>query len=95
LIERLAVDVTLRRLCGWHRAGEVLSESTFSRAFAEFAENGLPSRIHEALIKETHKDRLVNLRDNEYSMSAIADAPTTMARHQSPHNSAHGAFKSM
>jgi hypothetical protein len=59
LIERLAVDATLRRLCGWERASEVPSESTFSRAFAEFAASALPSRIHEALIKRTHKDRLV------------------------------------
>ena len=59
LIERLAVDATLRRLCGWERASAVPSESTFSRAFAEFAASGLPGRVHEALIKRTHKDRLV------------------------------------
>lgn len=59
LIERLAVDATLRRLCGWERASQVPSESTFSRAFAEFAASALPSRIHEALIKQTHADRLV------------------------------------
>jgi hypothetical protein len=59
LIERLAVDARLRRLCGWERAGAVPSESTFSRAFAEFAVSALPSRVHEALIKRTHKDRLV------------------------------------
>ena len=59
LIERLAVDATLRRLCGWERASEVPSESTFSRAFAEFAASALPACVHEALIKQTHKDRLV------------------------------------
>src|SRR5450830_1876189 len=59
LIERLAVDRTLRRLCGWERAASVPGESTFSRAFAEFARSGLPGRAHEALIKQTHKDRLV------------------------------------
>jgi hypothetical protein len=59
LIERLAVDKTLRRLCGWEGRGEVPSASTFSRAFAEFAQSELPSRVHEALIKRTHKDRLV------------------------------------
>ncbi len=57
--ERLAVDGRFRRLCGWERARAVPSESTFSRAFAEFAASGLPSRVHEALIKRTHKDRLV------------------------------------
>lgn len=59
LIERLAADARLRRLCGWERASEVPGESTFSRAFAEFAASALPSRIHEALIKRTHKDHLV------------------------------------
>jgi hypothetical protein len=59
LIERLSADAALRRLCGWERAGAVPSESTFSRAFAEFARSGLPTRAHEALIKQTHKDRLV------------------------------------
>ena len=59
LIERLAVDKTLRRLCGWERASEVPSESTFSRTFAEFADSGLPSRVHEALIKRTYKDQIV------------------------------------
>ena len=39
---------------GWQRAGEVPSESTFSRAFAEFAASALPSRLHEALIQDTH-----------------------------------------
>jgi hypothetical protein len=59
LIERLAADSALRRLCGWESRREVPSESTFSRAFAEFAESVLPARVHEALIQKTHKDRLV------------------------------------
>ena len=32
LIERLAVDRPLRRLCGWSRLGQVPSAATFSRA---------------------------------------------------------------
>lgn len=59
LIETLSADKTLRRLCGWQRAGEVPSEATFSRAFAAFAESALPSRLHEALIQATQADRLV------------------------------------
>ena len=59
LIERLAVDKTLRRLCGWERASEVPSESTFSRTFAEFSDSSLPSRVHEALIKKAYKDQIV------------------------------------
>jgi hypothetical protein len=59
LIERVEADKTLRRLCGWSRPSEVPSESTFSRAFAEFAESELPWRVHEALIKQIHAGRLV------------------------------------
>ncbi len=59
LIDMLSADKTLRRLCGWQRAGEVPSEATASRAFAEFAASALPSRLHETLIQETRKDRLV------------------------------------
>jgi len=53
------VDKTLRRLCGWERAAQVPSEAKFSRVFAEFASYGLPARVHEALIKKTHTDRVV------------------------------------
>lgn len=59
LINMLSADRTLRRLCGWQRLREVPSEATFSRAFAAFAASALPSRLHAALIKETHADRLV------------------------------------
>ena len=59
LIDRLNVDKTLRRLCGWETRRQIPSESTFSRAFAEFAASALPARVHEALIKTTHADRLV------------------------------------
>jgi len=59
LIERLTVDKQLRRLCGWEHSGELPSEATFSRAFAEFARSELPVRVHAALIKRSHEDRLV------------------------------------
>jgi IS5 family transposase len=59
LLERLASDAQLRRICGWKRAEDVPHESTFSRAFAEFASMQLAGLVHEALIRETHKDRLV------------------------------------
>jgi hypothetical protein len=59
LIDRLTVDKPLRRLCGWEHRGELPSETTFSRAFAEFARSALPCRVHEALIKQAYKDRLV------------------------------------
>ena len=59
LVERLRSDTTLRRLCGWHRVCDVPSESTFSRAFKEFAEAELPARLHTALIEEGYSEQLV------------------------------------
>lgn len=59
LLERLAADTALRRICGWESLREIPHESQFSRAFAEFAETQLPQRLHEGLIAETQKDRLI------------------------------------
>jgi hypothetical protein len=58
LLERLHQDPQLRRICGWQHAHQVPHESTFSRAFAEFAAMELPQFVHEALIVSTQKDRL-------------------------------------
>jgi hypothetical protein len=59
LLERLRADEALRRICGWESAGEIPHESKFSRAFADFAESQLPQRLHEALIEETQKERVI------------------------------------
>jgi Transposase DDE domain/Transposase domain (DUF772) len=59
LLERLQQDAQLRRICGWEYAHQVPHESTFSRAFAEFAQMELPQFVHEALIASTQKDRLI------------------------------------
>ena len=59
LLERLANDRALRRLCGWESIRAIPSEATFSRAFAGFAEGALPSRLHEALIEHTMQEQLV------------------------------------
>jgi transposase len=59
LRERLQSDAQLRCLCGWREAAQLPHESTFSRAFAEFAQSELPQRLHTALIEKTQKDRLI------------------------------------
>ena len=61
LIDRLDVDASLRRLCGWERRAEVPSEPTFSRAFQEFAEEGLIDRIHQALVERSFEGRIVGV----------------------------------
>lgn len=52
LIERLTIDRALRRICGFALCKKLPSESTFSRAFDEFAVLNLAERVHAALIKE-------------------------------------------
>ena len=59
LIERLVVDRALRRICGFSMWQKLPSDSTFSRAFAEFAEAGLAERTHAALVKETLGEQLI------------------------------------
>jgi hypothetical protein len=59
LLDRLANDVCLRRICGWSRRSDIPHESQFSRAFASFAASQLPQRLHAALIEATQKERLV------------------------------------
>jgi hypothetical protein len=59
LLERLASDEQLRLICGWKRGEALPHESTFSRAFAEFAQMELAQFVHQALIEESQKGRLI------------------------------------
>jgi hypothetical protein len=59
LIERLKVDRALRQVCGWRKEEAIPHESKFSRAFADFARNQLPQQLHEAMVQQTQKDRLI------------------------------------
>lgn len=59
LLDRLSVDISLRRICGWESQREIPHESQFSRAFADFAASELPQRLHAALIAETQQERLI------------------------------------
>src|ERR1700687_482846 len=61
MIERLAVDKSLRRILGWERRSQVPSEATFSRAFAQFARGDLPDKMHAALIARTLGGRIVGV----------------------------------
>lgn len=60
LLDRLACDKKLRRICGWEQKSEIPSESTFSRAFAEFSESQLPACVHQALISEKLSEDIVS-----------------------------------
>ena len=66
LLDRLATDKSLRRICGWERLNDVPDESVFSRAFAEFSASQLPERVHAAFIKASYAGEIVghNSRDS-------------------------------
>jgi len=59
LIERLHADIPLRRLCGWEERSQIPCESTFSRAFENFATSEFPKLVHTALIKNVYKDQII------------------------------------
>ena len=59
LLGRLVCDKKLRRICGWEQKGEIPSESTFSRAFAEFSGSQLPACVHQTMISENLSEDIV------------------------------------
>ena len=79
LIERLEVDGRLCRLCGWSGAGRLPSEATFSRAFSEFAESGLASRLHETLIARTMDGHLVEHISRDATAIEVREKPAPKA----------------
>lgn len=58
LLERLRSSPNLRRLCGWECLEELPSASTFSRAFAGFANSRLPQKTHESVVRNAYADEL-------------------------------------
>jgi len=84
LLDRLATDAALRRICGWEKKSEVPSESVFSRAFAEFAATQLPQRVHEALIRKTHQDRLVGHISRDATAIEAREKPAEKAKPPEP-----------
>jgi IS5 family transposase len=84
LLDRLECDPKLRRICGFERKKDVPSEAIFSRAFAEFAEGALPQRVHEALIKETHKDRIVGHISRDSTAIEAREKPVCKAKVEKP-----------
>jgi hypothetical protein len=83
LIDRLHVDVALRRLCGWEFAREIPREWTFCRAFEEFAAYGLPERVHAALIERTlGGDHLVGHISRDATAIEVRETPVKVEKPQ-------------
>ena len=54
LRDYLLSDKQLRRICGWESMRDVPSESTFSRAFEEFANSNLSEVVHKELMQAAY-----------------------------------------
>lgn len=80
LLERLSSERKLRRICGWENKGEVPSESTFSRAFAEFSESQLAERVHEALIVRNLSDELIGHVSRDSTEIEVRGKPEKKAK---------------
>jgi transposase len=59
LIRALESAENLRRICGFVSSEDIPSESTFSRAFTDFAASSLGNRVHDALVEEYLSEELV------------------------------------
>ncbi len=84
LIDRLKVDPTLRRLCGWSRVAEIPREATFSRAFAEFSQSRLPERMHAALVAETLGDALIGHVSRDPTAIEVRETPAPKPKARTP-----------
>ena len=78
-VDRAApVDGSLLGICGWSQVEELPHESTFSRAFAEFAEAQLGQFTHETLIRETQAGRIIgHIARDSTAIQAREDFPET------------------
>jgi hypothetical protein len=84
LLDRLANDVSLRRICGWSRRSDIPHESQFSRAFASFAASQLPQRLHAALIEATQKERLAGHISRDSTEIEVREKPESAPREATP-----------
>jgi len=83
-IEALRASPAFRRICGFVRRTDVPSESTFSRAFAEFARMGLGERVHEALVERWVKPELVGHISRDATAIRGREKPTARVKPPKP-----------
>jgi hypothetical protein len=82
LLDRLANDRSLRRICGFCRYKRLPSEATFSRAFDEFAQSRLAERVHEGLIKSQLGDALIGHISRDGTAIAARERAARPGKHE-------------
>ena len=83
-IEALRAAPVLRRLCDFVRRANVPSESTFSRAFGEFAEIGLGEKVHQALVAQWVTPELVGHISRDVTAIEGREKPTAKPKPPKP-----------
>jgi len=66
----------LRFICGFGKRKDVPSESTFSRAFGEFAKAGLGVKVHDTLVKEHLSTELIGHVSRDSTAIVGREKPT-------------------
>ena len=84
LIEALKTTPSLRKICGFEKVSDVPSDSTFSRAFGEFADSGLGERVHEALVERSLKTELVGHISRDATAIEAREKPAKKPPKQKP-----------
>ncbi|APJ02890.1 hypothetical protein AXG55_12450 [Silvanigrella aquatica] len=75
LIDRLKVDIVLRRICGFINKNKLPCEASFSNAFKEFSKTKLAEKIHEVIIKKYHKGVLVHHISRDSTAIEVREKP--------------------
>ncbi|MDD2710803.1 MAG: transposase [Verrucomicrobiae bacterium] len=75
LLDYLQNCPSLRRLCGWDSVAVIPSESTFSRAFADFAQFRLPEKIHAAMIQENLGPKIMGHISRDSTAIPVREQP--------------------
>ncbi len=74
----------MRRLCGGYNPWEVPCESTFSRAFGEFAENNIPALLHEEIINNFLSDEVVLHVSRDSTSIEARERPASKTKQDKP-----------
>lgn len=75
LVEHLRSNKNLHRLCGWEYKEQIPSLSTFSRAFAQFAEGDWLVKAHEAMVKNSYGDKIAGHVSRDSSAIEAREKP--------------------
>jgi hypothetical protein len=75
IIDLLNKDIQLKVICGWEEHSRIPHKSKFSRAFKEFAQMALPERVHQALVREVYKDKIIGHIGNDSTSLNAREKP--------------------